>query len=68
MLKLKQRMEEKLKLKPIIYGIGCALPWAMIGARQTYDTGDWNYMLEFGTLAIVIGSTVALVASFDQSL
>ena len=57
-----------MELKPIIYGIGCALPWAMIGARQTYDTGDWNYMLEFGTLAIVIGSTVALVTSFDQSL
>ena len=61
-------MEGKLKLKPIIYGVVCALPWAMIGARQTYDTGDWNYMLEFGTLSIVVGSTVALVASFDQSL
>ena len=55
-----------MKLKTIVYGVGCALHWALIGARQTYDTGDWNYILEFGTLAI--GSTVALVTSFDLSL
>lgn len=52
----------------LIFGTCLALPWLAIGAIQTYETGDWNYMLEFGTLAIIIGSTVALVASFDLSL
>ena len=47
------RQDIKYGLK---YGACMALPWMVIGAIQIYETSDWNYMIQFGILAIGIGA------------
>ena len=52
----------------LIFGTCLALPWLAIGAIQTYETGDWNYMLQFGAIAVVVGGFVGIVRTIEKSL
>ena len=60
---MKQDIKSNLIFKSLL-----ALPWLAVGAIQTYQTGDWNYMLQFGALSVVVSGFLGMVRSAERSL